>query len=83
VGGHHVRERGNIEDPPARDLEVWVNVSGSVGDFKYTFQQLGTYIYRSHNLIEAFMLSSVSEIKVELERDNDLMEQVKKPSPIK
>ena len=46
----------------------------------YTFKQPGTYVYLSHNLIEALNLGAISQIKVDGEWNNDLMEQVKPPS---
>ena len=68
--------------PPATGLESWVIAAGSAGAFIYTFKQPGTYVYLSHNLIEAVMLGAASHIKVDGKWNNDLMEQVKPPSPI-
>ena len=84
IGGHgeHVWERGNLHQKPATNLESWVIAAGSAGAFMYRFKQPGTYVYLSHNLIEALMLGAVSHIKVEGEWDNDLMEQVKPPTAI-
>ncbi|MBM4146134.1 MAG: hypothetical protein FJ240_07645 [Nitrospira sp.] len=48
----------------------------------YTFRQPGTYVYLNHNLIEAFLFGAIAHVKVEGEWNNDLMEQVKKPSKI-
>ncbi len=70
------------KDPPARGLECWVIATGSAGAFVYSFQQPGTYAYLSHNLIEALLLGVVSHVKVEGPWNNDLMEQVKKPSAV-
>jgi len=39
-------------------------------------------VYLSHNLIEAILLGAVAHINVSGEWNNDLMEQLKKPSPI-
>ena len=85
IGGHgdYVWERGNFIDPPVEGIESWVIAAGSAGVFMYTFRQPGTYVYLSHNLIEAVMLGAVSHIKVDGKWNNDLMEQVKPPSPIK
>jgi len=85
IGGHaeYVWERGNFIDPPQRGLESWVIAAGSAGAFVYTFRQPGTYVYLSHNLIEAFLLGAISHVKVEGKWDNDLMEQVRKPGPIR
>lgn len=84
IGGHgdYVWARGSFSDPPQTDLESWVIAAGSAGAFVYTFKQPGTYVYLSHNLIEAVLLGAISHIKVEGKWDNDLMEQVKPPSPI-
>ena len=84
IGGHgeHVWERGNLHQKPATNLESWVIAAGSAGAFMYRFKQPGTYVYLSHNLIEALMLGAISHIKVEGEWDNDLMEQVKPPTAI-
>ena len=84
IGGHgeHVWERGNLHQKPATNLESWVIAAGSAGAFMYRFKQPGTYVYLSHNLIEALMLGAASHIKVEGEWDNDLMEQVKPPTAI-
>ena len=85
IGGHgdFVWERGNFADPPARDLESWVVAAGSAAAFTYKFRQPGIYLYLSHNLIEALLFGAVSHINVEGDWNNDLMEQVKSPGPIK
>ncbi len=84
IGGHgdYVWERGNLADPPLTGLESWVIGAGSAGAAVYTFKQPGTYVYLSHNLIEAVLLGAVAQIKVDGKWNNDLMTQVKKPSPI-
>ena len=81
IGGHgdYVWERGNFSDTPATNLESWVIAAGSAGAFTYKFKQPGTYVYLSHNLIEAVLLGAISHVKVEGKWDNDLMEQVKAP----
>ncbi len=85
IGGHgdYVWERGNFSDPPARDLESWSIAAGSAGAALYKFRQPGTYVYLSHNLIEAVLLGAAAQIRVEGTWDNDLMEQVRKPAPLK
>lgn len=85
IGGHgeYVWERGNLADAPAQDLETWGIAAGSAGAAMYTFKQPGTYVYLSHNLIEAIDLGAVSQIKVDGKWNNDLMEQVKAPAPMK
>lgn len=84
IGGHgeHVWERGNLHEKPATNLESWVIAAGSAGAFMYKFKQPGTYVYLSHNLIEAVLLGARSHIKVDGEWNNDLMEQVKPPTAI-
>lgn len=82
IGGHadYVWERGNFGDDPDTGEESWVIAAGSAGAFTYRFKQPGTYVYLSHNLIEAFLYSAISTIKVEGEWDNNLMEQIKAPT---
>lgn len=84
IGGHgdYVWERGNLSDAPLTNLESWVIGAGSAGAAIYTFKQPGTYVYLNHNLIEAVLLGAIAHINVKGEWDNDLMKQVKKPSPI-
>ena len=84
IGGHgdYVWERGNFSDPPQTNLESWVIGAGSAGASIYTFKQPGLYAYLNHNLIEAFLLGAAAHIVVDGEWNNDLMEQVSKPSPI-
>lgn len=85
IGGHgdYVWERGNFSDPPLTNLESWVIGAGSAGAAIYTFKQPGTYVYLNHNLIESVLLGAVAHIKVSGKWNNDLMKQLKKPSPIK
>ena len=45
-------------------------------------RQPGIYAYLTHNLIEAVELGATAQFKVEGEWNNDLMTQVKPPSPI-
>ena len=80
--GDFVWERGNFSDPPLTNLESWIIGAGSAGAAVYTFKQPGTYVYLNHNLIEALLLGAAAHIKVEGKWDNDLMEQLLKPSPI-
>ena len=81
IGGHgeYVWERGNLADAPAQDLESWVIAAGSAGAAMYTFKQPGTYVYLSHNLIEAVNLGALAQIKVDGKWNNDLMEQTVPP----
>ncbi len=85
IGGHgdYVWERGNLADKPATGLESWVIAAGSAGAFTYKFKQPGTYVYLSHNLIEAVLLGAAAHIKVDGGKwDDNLMKQVTKPSAI-
>lgn len=84
IGGHgdYVWERGDLASTPKTDLESWVIGAGSAGAAIYTFRQPGTYVYLSHNLIEAVLFGAISHVKVEGKWDNDLMEQVKPPTAI-
>lgn len=84
IGGHgdYVWERGNLADTPAQNLESWVIGAGSAGAAMYTFKQPGTYVYLSHNLIEAVNLGALAQIRVDGKWDNDLMEQVQAPAEI-
>ena len=76
-------ERGNFGDPPMTGLESWIIAAGSAGAMVYTFQQPGTYVYLSHNLIEAILLGAAAHIVVGGEWNYDLMKQVRKPFNIK
>jgi len=84
IGGHgdYVWERGNFSDVPMTGLESWVIAAGSAGAAIYTFRQPGLHVYLSHNLIEAILLGAVAHINVSGEWNNDLMQQLKKPTPI-
>lgn len=81
IGGHgdYVWERGSFNNPPALDLETWDIAAGSAGASIHTLRQPGTYVYLSHNLIEAFAYDAKAILEVEGEWNNDLMEQVKGP----
>lgn len=85
IGGHgdYVWERGNFADPPVTGIESWVIAAGSAGAFTYKFRQPGTYVYLSHNLIEAVLLGAISQVKVDGKWDRDLMDQVTPPSPVR
>ena len=84
IGGHgdYVWERGSFDSPPDLDLETWVIAAGSAGASIHTIRQPGTYVYLSHNLIEAFVYDAKAILEAEGEWDNDLMEQVKEPGDI-
>lgn len=81
IGGHgdYVWERGSFDNPPALDLESWVISAGSAAASIHTIRQPGTYVYLSHNLIEAFLYDAKAILTAEGEWNDDLMEQVKPP----
>ena len=85
IGGHgdYVWERGGFNNPPALDLETWVIAAGSAAASIHDLRQPGTYVYLSHNLIEAFIYDAKAILTVEGEWDDDLMEQVRPPGPIR
>ncbi len=85
IGGHAdlVWRGGSFRDKPATNLETWFIEGGSAVAMMYQFRQPGLYVYLNHNLIEAILLGAAAQVKVKGEWNNDLMEQVQKPSPIK
>jgi len=84
IGGHgdHVWSTGSFADAPQTGLETWFIAGGAAGAAVYTFRQPGLYAYVNHNLIEAFQKGAAAHFHVEGEWDDDLMTQIKKPSPI-
>ena len=85
IGGHgdYVWQSGSFDDPPLTNLETWFIAGGSAGAALYTFQQPGLYVYLNHNLIDALLKGAAAHIKVEGEWNNDLLEQITAPRPIK
>ena len=85
IGGHGdlVWTGGSFDDVPTTNRETWAIAGGEAGAAMYTFRQPGLYAYVNHNLIEAVMLGAAAHVNVEGEWNNDLMEQVSKPGPIK
>lgn len=84
IGGHgdHVWSTGSFSDDPQTGLETWFIAGGAAGAATYTFKQPGVYAYVNHNLIEALLKGAAAHFKVDGIWDDDLMMQVKKPSPI-
>ena len=84
IGGHgdYVWERGSFNNPPDLDLETWDIAAGSAGASIHTIRQPGTYVYLSHNLIEAFQYDAKAILVAEGEWNDELMEQVKEPGEI-
>ena len=85
IGGHGdlVWRGGSFADVPATNLETWFVEGGSAVAMMYTFRQPGLYVYLNHNLIEAILLGAAAHVNVEGAWNNDLMEQVKAPGPIR
>lgn len=85
IGGHGdlVWNGGSFNDKPATNLETWFVAGGSAVAMMYKFLQPGVYAYVNHNLIEAVLLGAAAHFKVKGEWNNDLMEQVEKPSAIR
>ena len=81
IGGHgdYVWERGGFNNPPKVDLETWEIAAGSAAASIHTIRQPGTYVYLSHNLIEAFVFDAKAILVAEGEWNNDLMEQISAP----
>ena len=67
IGGHgdYVWERGGFNNPPKLDLETWVIAAGSAAASIHTIRQPGTYVYLSHNLIEAFIYDAKAILQAE------------------
>jgi nitrite reductase (NO-forming) len=84
IGGHgdNVWSTGSFTDEPQTGLETWFIAGGAAGAATYTFKQPGLYAYVNHNLIEAMIKGAAAHFMVEGIWDDDLMMQVKKPSPI-
>jgi nitrite reductase (NO-forming) len=84
IGGHgdHVWATGSFTDDPQTGLETWFIAGGAAGAAIYTFRQPGIYAYVNHNLIEALIKGAAAHFVVDGDWDDDLMMQVKEPSPI-
>jgi nitrite reductase (NO-forming) len=85
IGGHGdlVWNGGSFADTPATGLETWFVAGGSATAALYQFKQPGLYAYLNHNLIEAVLLGAVAHVKVTGEWNDNLMEQVATPGPIR
>ena len=84
IGGHGnwVWPYGKFNNQPDEGLETWNVVPGGTAAAVYTFLQPGEYVYLNHNLIDAVLKGAAAHVNVEGEWNNDLLEQIKKPSPI-
>ena len=85
IGGHGdlVWMGGFFDDTPMTNRETWPVFGGEAVAAMYTFKQPGIYAYVNHNLIEAIMLGAAAHVSVAGEWNNDLMEQIESPRPIK
>lgn len=84
VGGHAdlFWPGGSFNDKPVTNYETWPVAGGSAVAALYQFRQPGMYVYLNHNLIEAFTLGAIAEIKVSGEWNDNLMKKIKEPGPI-
>jgi len=85
IGGHGdlVWPGGSFANTPTVDRETWSINGGEAVAAMYTFKQPGIYAYVNHSLIEAIMLGAAAHVSVEGKWNNELMEQLESPRPIK
>ena len=85
IGGHGdlVWQGGSFNDPPITNQETWWVPGGSAVAALYEFRMPGLYVYLNHNLIEAVLLGAAAHMNVEGKWDDDIMKQLKKPTPSK
>ena len=85
IGGHAdlFWPGGKFNNRPYTDLETWAIPGGSAAAALYKFREPHTYVFLNHNLVEAFTLGAIAQIKVEGKWDNTLMKQIEKPGPLK
>jgi nitrite reductase (NO-forming) len=83
IGGHgdYVWAGGSFNDAPQTNLETWSIAGGAAGAMMYEFKQPGLYAYVNHNLIDAAMKGAAAHVQVRGEWNNDLLEQIEKPTP--
>lgn len=84
IGGHAdlYWPGGKFNNKALTDFETWAIPAGSAAAALYKFRKPGTYVYLNHNLIEAFVLGAIAQVKVEGKESENLMKQIKKPGPI-
>lgn len=82
IGGHgdYVWASGSFTDAPQTNLETWAIAGGAAGAMLYQFEQPGLYAYVNHNLIDAAMKGAAAHVQVQGEWNNDLLEQLQKPT---
>ncbi len=81
IGGHAdlFWPGGKFNNTPWVDLETWAIPGGSGAAALYQFRQPGTYVFLNHNLVEAFALGAIGEVKVEGEFDSTYMKRIRAP----
>lgn len=84
IGGHAdlYWPGGKFNNKALTDFETWAIPAGSAAAALYKFRKPGTYVYLNHNLIEAFVLGAIAQVKVEGQESESMMKQIKKPGPI-
>jgi nitrite reductase (NO-forming) len=84
IGGHAdlFWPGGKFNNKPYTDFETWAIPGGSAAAALYKFREPGTYVYLNHNLVEAFVLGALAQVKVEGEKNESLMKQVKRAGPL-
>ena len=85
IGGHAdlFWPGGKFNNKPYTDFETWHIPGGSAAAALYKFREPHMYVFLNHNLVEAFTLGAIAQIKVEGKWDNTLMKQIEKPGPLK
>lgn len=84
IGGHAdlYWPGGKFNNKALTDFETWAIPGGSAAAALYKFREPGTYVYLNHNLIEAFVLGAIAQVKVEGKWNESLMKQIKSAGPI-
>lgn len=85
IGGHAdlFWPGGKFNNRPYTDFETWAIPGGSAAAALYKFRKPGTYVYVNHNLVEAFILGAIAQVKVEGEEEDRMMKAIQKPGPIR
>jgi len=82
IGGHAdlFWPGGKFANKPYTDFETWSIAGGSAAAALYKFREPGMYVYINHNLVEAFVLGAIAQVKVEGTSTGNLMKAIKKPA---
>ncbi len=85
IGGHGdlVWQGGSFNDPPITNQETWWVPGGAAVAALCEFRMPGLHVYLNHNLIEAVLLGAAAHVNVEGKWDDDIMKQLKGPTPSK